>query len=771
MSVFTSISGATAPLTVRTTRQPASAPGPVDGRRRWFVGDLTALAALAATVGLAWVHSLWLVNGVEMVLLLWLPGVLLLRALGLRADHVRANPAYGVAASLAVLITAALLINSVGPGWGIPRPLERLPLACSLAAICLVLIVAARVRSGPDFLLYVPRVDRTHALTWVLPALPALAALGALWLTNGHGGYVATAAVALAGATLLLGGFTADRLDGGRCRAVLYFVSVALMFSFSLRGRFVYGSDILAEFHDYVSVLGAHRWDIHPHNPAYYSMMSLTTLPSLLSVMSGAAPLFVFKFVYPALLGFFPVGVFTIGERFLSRRSAFVAAMLLSVQSYLFAEMPAIARQIIALVFLVALLAALSDPQMTSSQRRIAIVVFALGMVVSHYGTTYFMILMLVVALFVGLAIRVVLRRSGLPLGDLALGVVVLGIGAFVWYVPVTHSTANVSEVFTALRSQGFSLLPGSRTHSGISSYISGNVPSAVKPNHFQQLAVSQYKLHDAFIHPLKAARDPRWRLHGLAHQTPAIREPHVAHGVTLLNTIVTQLINLLGVVSCLWLAFRRTESPRLRTLALIGIGTLGGLAVIRVSGTIANQYNQERAFLQAFAPLSICIAWLLDWCRGRFRPLTVLVALAPLALIVTFFVTSGLSARVFGGNLTANLSNSGPESDQFIVTVPEMTGARWVDHAAGRALLYTDRYGQLRITAATGRVGGMFIDIMPKTLDRYAWIYADERNVRSGVVSAQLRSQTTTYRWPAFVSHFWNRVYTNGYSAGYARK
>jgi uncharacterized membrane protein len=767
MSASTSISPSTTARTAPTARMPR----PVNSRRRWLVGDLAALAALGATVGLAWVHSLWLINGIELLLLLWLPGVLLLRAVGLRPEHVRANPAYGAAASLAVLIAAALLINSVGPGWGVGRPLERLPLVCSLAAIGVGLIVAARVRSSPDFLLYVPRLDRLRAFTCMLPALPALAALGALWLTNSHGGDAATAAVALAGATLLLGAFGADRFDAGRCRAILYFVSVALMFSFSLRGRFVYGSDILAEYHDYVSVLGAHRWDIHPHNPAYYSMMSLTTLPTMLSALSGAAPLFVFKFVYPALLGFFPVGIFAIAARFVSRRSAFVAAMLLSVQSYLFAEMPAIARQIIALIFLVALLAALADLDMGSGQRRTAIAVFALGMVVSHYGTTYFMILMLTVALAAGVAMRILLRRRGLPLGDLALGVVMLGTGAFVWYVLVTHSTANVSAVFTALRSQGFSLLPGSKTHSGIGSYISGNVPSAVSPNRFQQLVVSQYRHHDDFIHPLGAAANARWRLHGVAGQTPSVRAPHVAHAVTLLNTIVTQLINLLGVITCVWLALRRAEHPRLRALALIGIGTLGGLVVIRVSGTIANQYNQERAFLQAFAPLSICIAWLLDSCRHRFRPLAMVTSLAPLALIVTFFVTSGLSARVFGGNLTANLSNRGPESDQFLVTVPEITGARWVDHAAGKALLYTDRYGQLRITAATGRVGGMFINIMPRTLDKYGWIYADERNVRSGVVSGQLNSTTTMYRWPAFVPHFWNRVYTNGYSAGYARR
>jgi hypothetical protein len=188
------------------------------------------------------------------------------------------------------------------------------------------------------------------------------------------------------------------------------------------------------------------------------------------------------------------------------------------------------------------------------------------------------------------------------------------------------------------------------------------------------------------------------------------------------------------------------------------------------VSGTIANQYNQERAFLQAFAPLSICIAWLLDWCHRRYRPLGWIASLFPLALIVTFFVTSGLDAQVFGGDPTANLSNTGAESDQFIVSTPEIAGARWADTAAGSNLLYADRYGQLRITAATGRVGGMFIDIMPRTLDRYAWIYADERNLRSGVVNAEFESVTSAYRWPKFIPAYWNRVYDNGYSASYHR-
>ncbi len=111
----TSISG---PAAARTEKPPADTPRPVSGPRPWFVGDLAALAALAATVGLTWVHSLWLVNGIDLLLLLWLPGVLLLRAVGLRPELARANPAYGAAASLAVLIAAALLVNSVGPGLG-----------------------------------------------------------------------------------------------------------------------------------------------------------------------------------------------------------------------------------------------------------------------------------------------------------------------------------------------------------------------------------------------------------------------------------------------------------------------------------------------------------------------------------------------------------------------------------------------------------------------------------------------------------------------------
>jgi hypothetical protein len=205
--------------------------------------------------------------------------------------------------------------------------------------------------------------------------------------------------------------------------------------------------------------------------------------------------------------------------------------------------------------------------------------------------------------------------------------------------------------------------------------------------------------------------------------------------------------------------------------MAIFGLGTLGLLAVIRVSGTLASSYNQERAFLQAMVPLAPGIGWLAAWFGRRNRVLRLAPSVFALLLLAFYVNTSGLGAAVFGGGVPANVSSTGEESARFVVTEPELAAGRWVETAVGQKILYADRYGQLRVTAATGRTGGMLTDVFPMTLTRDAWILADQANIVSGTARAQDGNFYGTYRWPSkFLADFWDQVYTNGYSAGYAR-
>ena len=65
----------------------------------------------------------------------------------------------------------------------------------------------------------------------------------------------------------------------------------------------------------------------------------------------------------------------------------------------------------------------------------------------------------------------------------------------------------------------------------------------------------------------------------------------------------------------------------------------------------------------------------------------------------------------------------------------------------------------------------GILTEVFPKTLTHDAWILADQNNTVSGTARAQDGNFYAIYRWPTkYLADLWDQVYTNGYSAAYAR-
>ena len=115
--------------------------------------------------------------------------------------------------------------------------------------------------------------------------------------------------------------------------------------------------------------------------------------------MTGVSDLLVFKVVYPVISALIPVAVFYLARRILSSRWAFAAGALIITQSGFGQEIPAIARQEIALALFTALVAAMLETKMRWRIQWPLMLSFALTMVVSHYTTTY------VTATILGLAL------------------------------------------------------------------------------------------------------------------------------------------------------------------------------------------------------------------------------------------------------------------------------------------------------------------------------------------------------------------------------
>ena len=481
-------------------------------RRGLTVDDLGPLVALALLAALVPVHRSWAAQFLLVLLLLTVPGVILLRALRIPGQAVASFPVYVPCASLVVLLGSGLAVDLIGPIVGVAAPLRPWPMLTGLVLACLVLM-AVSVGAPPSVTLGLGRPGRT---AWPL-LLPLLAAAGALRLNSDRGSTVAVAALGacvLVAVAVLAG---ADKLGTSVVAVALYATGLAMEWSFSLRGASVYGFDISDEYYILQHTVAAGVWHpAHPGDP-FSAMLSTTVLPAELHSISGVPALLVLKVIYPAISALFPVAVFFLGRRVLSARWAFLAGALIVAQSAFGQELPAIARQEIALVLFAALVAAMLD---TTLRRRVQcplVLAFALALVVSHYSTTYVTITLLglaVVLQWVASWFRPVPRGSW----GVATALIAATMGAALWYGPVTHSYGNVSHLVEAAQSQGVNFLPNRSQEGLLAAYLDGNTVTPISAGQYARLVHSRLRGEQVIRQPGSGRRPPRVRAPRFGH-------------------------------------------------------------------------------------------------------------------------------------------------------------------------------------------------------------------------------------------------------------
>ena len=252
--------------------------------------------------------------------------------------------------------------------------------------MCLALL-AASVDAPPDVAIRWRSLSRSAGLTWPL-ILPLIAAAGALRLNSGHGAGVALVAACGFVALLVTAAVLSSRLDETLLKVALYAASLAISWSYSLRGDGVYGFDIATEYQRLEQTILTGVWHAAHPNDAYGAMLSVTVMPAELHALSGVSGLLVLKVVYPMIYALFPVAIFDLARGILSRSWAFIAAAF-TISQYAFTEIVSLARQEIALVLFVALVTAMLDTRMRRRTQWTLVALLAVAMALSHYSTTY----------------------------------------------------------------------------------------------------------------------------------------------------------------------------------------------------------------------------------------------------------------------------------------------------------------------------------------------------------------------------------------------
>ena len=729
-----------------------------------YLGILTFIALLVP------LHRSWAIQVLLVPLLLVFPGFILLRALRVPGRAISSFPVYVPCASLIVLLVSGLVMDVIGPIFGVTAPLRPAPLLVSFEVICLTLLsVSLHAPSNVD----VPWRTLGHSARFAWPfLLPLLAAAGALRLNNGHGDGIAVAGLCASILTLVCAFAFASRLDKILLAVILYAVALGMLWSFSLRGKLGDGFDIANEYNLMQHTVLTGVWHASHPGDAYGAMLSVTVLPAEIHALSGVQALLVFSVIYPILFALFPVAVFHLSRRLVSRRWSFLAAAFL-IGQYYYAEMVGFARTEIALLFFVPLIAAILESRMQRRAQWALVALLGFALVVSHYSTTYLAITIVGLLLPLQWAVSW-LRDIPRITGAAAVAFVAMLVGAVIWYGPVTHSTSNLAQFAQLTSSNGFDILPNRVPEENLlSSYLQGNTKTPIAAEQYAKLVHAQYAATVPYVTPLPNAGLPQYTLRDSIPPSPPI---HWSLGYNVLNLgdlIANQLAYIPAGIGALLLAFRRRVPVIARLFGLVTLATLFILAVVRLSGTIAIAYGEERALLQGMALYAIAVSWSMQqltvW-RDRLESALVTVSAVSLAFIL--IESSYLTGVLVGGGSALNLANNGVNYEEYYVTIPELASANWLgEKIRPDQLIYADEYAQLPIIATDGLLNGLTLDVTPLTINQHAWVYASQTNVVDRQAFALFQYHLASYVFPyMFLDNNFDLVYTNGSSEVFHR-
>lgn len=751
---------------------------------------LTAVAAVANAVVALGIDVPLLRPVAGFVALLLVPGLVLDAALRARIVRPVERVLYVVGGLVLGILVVALVLNYVGFRVGIDRPLAPLPMAVVGFVVDAALLAwrgsaLAQPSAAPLGRWLVRPLGRGEAPAALAVMSTVVAVIGAVRLNNGADGWVAFAGLALATAALVW--LVVARTHTWTADAVTIFAaSATLLLGTSLRSWFVIGHDILREYAFFQLTFDAAHWNIGAFPDPYNACLSVTLLPAVVAGFTGLPGAVVFKCLLQLVFALVPVGTYVFGRRLLPRRLAVAATFMVIAFPTFWADMPFLVRQEIAFLFLVLALLAATQQGWTHRQRFALSAAMAIGVVLSHYSTSYILVMTLGLSLAALAVRRFVEARRGVErraqrrvLVSLPMFGVLVAV-LFAWTVPITHTSGHFTSVMAD--TVAAVIHPGTTAESSDLRYALlpfGGASQQQRLDDYTRstLDSTRHARKQGVFEPLTRADDPQVAAQEKVAATPLGQVLHSATGLGLdkLNglsrDLVARLLQLLLLVGVVALVLRRRETHGIPTeMKWLSIGAVGALALNVLLPGLSVEYGVLRAFQQALlivAPLTVIGALVaFGWWHRRAQNLAITFS------VVALLVLSGVVAQLLGGSpAQLHLANSGPYFDAYYRVDQDRAGTAWVArHLDGRPHEGVRTVSTDRTTLAdlSNQRGGTFDrtddSVYPTLVRKDATVLVRSTTVSTGRAQILIGGDLISYLYPmALLDRTKDRLYDNG--------
>ena len=233
----------------------------------------------------------------------------------------------------------------------------------------------------------------------------------------------------------------------------LFAISLSILICFNLRTNHVFGNDINLELYTFKLTFESGYW-----NPSslYSSCLSITILPAVVSSLTGISGELIFKLMYPFILSFIPVLMYSLYQRWLGKSLSFGVSMFMIASTIYLLHMPSLARQIVALfLFVLVFFLIFRNKGRRSHAETFCIILLSFGVITSHYTVGLIFITTLFALTFYTYMRKLIMKMRKRPNGESAVSIVplshfliIFSLG-LLWYgfatqVPLDYSISSM---------------------------------------------------------------------------------------------------------------------------------------------------------------------------------------------------------------------------------------------------------------------------------------------------------------------------------------
>ena len=332
---------------------------------------------------------------IGVIYLTFVPGIILLRILKVHNIDKTKFVLYSVGLSIAFIMFASALTNSLLYALKIPQPISPLPLTIALSIFITLLCLIAYIQDKEFQPSGIECVNTDNLLAPSYPfllLLPFIAIFGAFFVNfykNETILIILIFIIAIIAALIAFNKFIPEKVYP----LAIYAIAISIVLHVSLLSPYPYGWNIDNEYYSSELVATSGYWDSSFAYTSINSLLSIVMLAPVYTKMLGINITWVFKAIYPFIHSLLPLAIFAACREQMGAKKAFFSSFFFMSLSGFFSYMSLFRREQIATLFLALLVLVMVDKKLTSIQRSSLAIVFVISLPVSHYGTSYLSIM------------------------------------------------------------------------------------------------------------------------------------------------------------------------------------------------------------------------------------------------------------------------------------------------------------------------------------------------------------------------------------------